>query len=353
MSKYNKQLVRKHFDKQAGNYEQYAEVQALMAEELANRLPRELPDHAEILEIGCGTGMLTRRLLRKYPNARVTAVDLSQSMLDYARKAIEELGEITSDGGPAHAGKLLERVDFREADIEVLAHQLAAADNRNFDLIVSSAAFQWLNDPEGTMGALLQLLRCKSDRHASPDQQDEASGCHGAILHAERTEGQYSYSNVDPSVTTSSWMHGRDEGTGGQDSKGTKSGLYFATFGDRTFFELRQSFTEAETELGLPGGSHTSELLSGKQWTALFTRLHCSLSITERMEEVWFPNVRQFLRSVQRVGASHAPANGNDAAYPSGGKTLFRQMEQRYLRRYGSSPSGAIPATYHLIYGYV
>ena len=40
----------------------------------------------EILDLGAGTGLFSEFILQKYPNAKITLVDLSQKMLDIAQK---------------------------------------------------------------------------------------------------------------------------------------------------------------------------------------------------------------------------------------------------------------------------
>jgi SAM-dependent methyltransferase len=54
------------------------------AADLAQRLPEHPP--GEVLEIACGTGIVTRRLRERLsPSLRLVATDLSKPMLDYAR----------------------------------------------------------------------------------------------------------------------------------------------------------------------------------------------------------------------------------------------------------------------------
>ena len=68
-------------------------------EDLARRLPAKPP--GDVLEIACGTGLVTRRLRERLdPSVRLTATDLSAAMLGYAR------------------GKLAGRkgIEWREAD---------------------------------------------------------------------------------------------------------------------------------------------------------------------------------------------------------------------------------------------
>ena len=54
------------------------------AADLVQRLPERPP--GEVLEIACGTGIVTRRLRERLsPSLRLVATDLSKTMLDYAR----------------------------------------------------------------------------------------------------------------------------------------------------------------------------------------------------------------------------------------------------------------------------
>jgi SAM-dependent methyltransferase len=54
------------------------------AADLAQRLPAKPP--GDVLEIACGTGLVTRRLRERLdPTVRLVATDLSKAMLDYAR----------------------------------------------------------------------------------------------------------------------------------------------------------------------------------------------------------------------------------------------------------------------------
>src|SRR5258708_18622650 len=52
--------------------------------DLVRRLPTQPP--GDVLEIACGTGIVTRRLRERLdPAVRLVATDLSRAMLDYAR----------------------------------------------------------------------------------------------------------------------------------------------------------------------------------------------------------------------------------------------------------------------------
>ncbi len=72
------------FSASSGTYDQAAMVQPLVAEKIMEMLERSNPP-GSILEIGCGTGMLTRQLAARFPDAQIDAVDISYKMIECAR----------------------------------------------------------------------------------------------------------------------------------------------------------------------------------------------------------------------------------------------------------------------------
>jgi SAM-dependent methyltransferase len=89
---------------------------------------------APVLEVGCGTGQLTQTLLPF--GFTLTAIDLGASMIEVARE------RITGDG-----------VAFRVASFEEFE-----AEPASYDLVISAAAFHWI-DPAVRFRQAAQLLR--------------------------------------------------------------------------------------------------------------------------------------------------------------------------------------------------
>jgi tRNA (cmo5U34)-methyltransferase len=50
--------------------------------------------HPEILDIGAGTGLLSALMIRKFPDARLTLLDLSESMLSMARERFADRSDV-------------------------------------------------------------------------------------------------------------------------------------------------------------------------------------------------------------------------------------------------------------------
>jgi malonyl-CoA O-methyltransferase len=131
-----KTRIAEAFSLQAEAYDGAAEVQKLVADELARRIGElsSVPPQ-RILEIGCGTGILSQRLADAFPHSEFLLTDVSPSMLNRCRS---RLGD--------HYGYQL--VDGERPD------KLPGS----FDLIASSLAFQWFADLRGGLERLSRLL---------------------------------------------------------------------------------------------------------------------------------------------------------------------------------------------------
>lgn len=119
------------FGKAAKIYHQEARIQQKAAEGLlSSLLPWKgiLPD-GPLLEIGCGTGFLTRLLLQNFPGRECIITDASAEMLAFCKKEMNHLGLVS------------ERVSF-----EVLDANNYAPDKENYALVISNFAVQWFKD---------------------------------------------------------------------------------------------------------------------------------------------------------------------------------------------------------------
>lgn len=138
MSWVNKSLLAKRFDRRITSYDEATPVQAGMGDELLRRTVERMGDApvARILELGCGTGRLTGKLVEAFPNAAIIAVDISEKMA-------------------ARAAARCPGAEVVVADAEDYVQVAPAA---AFDLVISNATAQWFADPASTVGACLRLL---------------------------------------------------------------------------------------------------------------------------------------------------------------------------------------------------
>ena len=78
--------ARRSFAKAASGYDQAAVLQHEIGRRMIERLDTMRIEPRRILDIGCGTGVGTDALLRRYPKAEVIALDFALPMLSHARR---------------------------------------------------------------------------------------------------------------------------------------------------------------------------------------------------------------------------------------------------------------------------
>lgn len=83
------------YDKRAATYDSAKGRQEMQAvsEKLLSRLPSISP--SRILDLGCGTGHISKSLAERFPEAAVEGVDVSESMLKEARRKSSGLPNVT------------------------------------------------------------------------------------------------------------------------------------------------------------------------------------------------------------------------------------------------------------------
>lgn len=128
----DKNKLKRRFSRNAKTYDQYAKVQKIMGDTLIENVKNK--DIKNILEIGCGTGYVTRALERYFPKANITAIDLAPGMIEYVKSTMGE------------------NIQFICGDAEEMIF------NEKYDLIISNATFQWFNHLEQTLGKFINLL---------------------------------------------------------------------------------------------------------------------------------------------------------------------------------------------------
>jgi malonyl-CoA O-methyltransferase len=187
----DKQRVRQHFNQHAHEYDQYAIVQQEMADLLLQQLaplisaPQQV--HS-ILELGCGTGMLSERLLEQFPNAQLVALDLCENMI---AKASQRLA--------SHH----HRVQWIVDDAEQWLQQQPS----RFDIIISNATVQWFNQPFATMGAAYHLLHQEGVLAFSTFLPGTFHELHTSFAQAETALGYPQRAHGQAFVTLQDWLN--------------------------------------------------------------------------------------------------------------------------------------------------
>lgn len=122
--------VHDHFEAEAFEYDslidrlipQYSEQHEIM---LA-MIPFDEATELTALDLGCGTGVLSHMVLRSFPKARVTAVDLSDNMLEACRDKLSK-----------YSDRLVTRLgNFAEDSV-----------GEGYDIVISGLAIHHLSNP--------------------------------------------------------------------------------------------------------------------------------------------------------------------------------------------------------------
>lgn len=129
--------VAKAFAARAKYYNHSASLQVGIAEKLAQHFPRH--DHPKILEVGCGTGFLTRHLMMRYPQGDFLITDIAPEMV------VECQGQTMDE----------ERPLCRFATMDGEAPDCGAG----FDLVALSMTLQWFADPLAGLERLKASLK--------------------------------------------------------------------------------------------------------------------------------------------------------------------------------------------------
>ncbi len=134
----DKRQARRAFEGAAAAYDEAAVLQREIAARMLERLDYIKLDPRLILDLGAGTGHAAGLLARRYPRARIIALDFALSMLQRARRR----------------GPWLRRPRCVCADVE----QLPFADGC-VDLVFSNAALQWSTDLDHSFREILRVMR--------------------------------------------------------------------------------------------------------------------------------------------------------------------------------------------------
>ncbi|MBT3071558.1 methyltransferase domain-containing protein [Rhodomicrobium sp. Az07] len=134
-----KGIIARRFSESLLTYDANAALQ----ETVAARLAGLLPDASEprILEIGCGTGLFSRRLIARYPRGRFLFTDIGPDMVSRCR---ENIAAESKRGAETMFAAM-------DGDCPAVA--------TGFDLVASSMTLQWCDDPRRSLESWRRLLK--------------------------------------------------------------------------------------------------------------------------------------------------------------------------------------------------
>jgi malonyl-CoA O-methyltransferase len=127
-------MIGHRFSAAAETYDQHARPQLALAQSVLSMLPEMSPE--QILELGAGTGQLTRLLTERFPEVRIDAVDLAEKMVEHSRATFAKFPYINwvVDDAQTYWG------------------------GDRYPLIVSSSALHWVTDLRKTCENIFACL---------------------------------------------------------------------------------------------------------------------------------------------------------------------------------------------------
>lgn len=129
-----KHRIAARFDNAAQTYDAHSGLQRYAAGRLAGMIATaSLPPRPRVLEVGCGTGHLTSRLVIHLPGASILATDIAPAMVAACQAKLPHLEYAVLDGS-----------------------QPACKDR--FDLVCANLAAQWFDDLPEALARLAALL---------------------------------------------------------------------------------------------------------------------------------------------------------------------------------------------------
>ena len=146
MKKATIEEIRERFDKDVERFTdlstgQLSTVDAILSLELITESAKRIrPQAKNILDIGCGAGNYTLKMLTKLPDLSCTLLDLSQPMLD---KAYERVSSVTS-------GEInIIQSDLRDVDLQT----------NHYDIILAGAVLHHLRDDSDWESVFTKLFK--------------------------------------------------------------------------------------------------------------------------------------------------------------------------------------------------
>ncbi len=138
----DKRQLRDSFSRAAADYDALAVLQQEIGRRLLERLDLIKLQPQRILDVGCGTGRLTKELSTRYPKAELIGLDIAHGMLQQAR------------GKPGLFSRWRNKRRFVCADAESLP-----LTNNSVDMIFSNVTIQWVQDLDRTLAEFQRVLK--------------------------------------------------------------------------------------------------------------------------------------------------------------------------------------------------
>ena len=140
----DKRLARLAFERAAATYDEAAVLQREVGARMLGRLDYIKHYPRTILDAGSGTGHGSRGLLRRYPKARVLALDIASAMLRRSQKLVPRRWLPFLPRSIAHICGDIEQMPVRTSSIE---------------MVWCNLTLQWVNHPQQVFGEMHRVLQ--------------------------------------------------------------------------------------------------------------------------------------------------------------------------------------------------
>ncbi len=122
--------VKNHFEEEANEFDRIIKViipsYEQMIEVLIEAIPFPEAADIKVLDLGCGTGNISSKIKERFPNSKITCLDLAENMIEMAKIKLSKYDDI-----------IYKNLDFRDFDFK-----------GDFDVVVSSLAIHHLTNED-------------------------------------------------------------------------------------------------------------------------------------------------------------------------------------------------------------
>ncbi len=127
-------MIGDRFSAAAKTYDNHARPQLALAQSVISMLPELHPE--QVLELGSGTGQLTRLLTERFPQVPIDAIDVAEKMIEHSRSTFQCFPQINWIIGDAQTYR----------------------GETPYPLIISSSALHWVADLQKTCTNVFKCL---------------------------------------------------------------------------------------------------------------------------------------------------------------------------------------------------
>lgn len=126
----DKSQVEKQFSRAANSYNAAAHVQRQMSDQLIQSLDSKFKNKliSKITDLGCGTGLSLHELSKIYPEAKLTAVDISPLMLEQTKSLLPHANLVCADmeeyTTPDRQDLILSNASIQWCDFQTVANKV-------------------------------------------------------------------------------------------------------------------------------------------------------------------------------------------------------------------------------------